>query len=517
MGLALVLTQTLQHWWWAILCLLCIARLVHNYSKLSFVPGPALAGVTDLWRYFHGKAGKCIDDYQLHRKYNSKLLRVGPNQISVSDATEVTKIYGLNPIFNKGEAYVTHSFTSIWGEVMPNLSSTRDEKLHARLRRPVNNAYSMSTVIDYEYLMDSTTNVFFDELTERFARTGTVCDFATWLQMYAFDVLGEITFSKRFGFLEAGHDLENMLHHTAQHMEYLGTMGQLPSLDRWFRLNNPFARLLVKPNAIVRFTTKHIHEHKTRSEEHSKPDFVTRFRMAQEKYPDVMTDPQLIDFAVTNVSAGSDTTAIILRAVFFYLLTDQPRLERVMGEIRQILAKRPRDRSFEDHFSWAEARQMPFLQACIKESLRMHPALGMVLPRVVPVQGATICGVFIPGGTEVGCNAWTVHRDKDVYGEDADLWIPERWLDDDEEKVKMLERYNFAFGAGSRTCIGRHVAMLEISKLVPEVFRHFEVELVDRHRYKAKPGWLVVQSGLDVVLKVRDPKTLEISQQTVES
>lgn len=337
---------------------------------------------------------------------------------------------------------------------MPNLSSTRDEKLHARLRRPVSNAYSMSTVIEYENLVDSTTDVFLSELKTRFARTGQECDFATWLQLYAFDVLGEVTFSKRFGFLEAGHDLEQMLHHTAQHMTYLGTMGQLPWLDKWFRLNNPVARLFAKPNAIVRFTEKHIDAHARSHQAALKPDFVTRFQMAREKYPDVMTTSQLIDFAVTNVSAGSDTTAIILRAVFFYLLTDAARLDRVLSEVKQTLARRRQgqDHGSSDHFSWAEARQMHFLQACIKESLRLHPALGMNLPRVVPVQGATICGVFIPGGTEVGCNAWTVHRDRDVYGPDADSWVPERWLDPDEEKVKLLERYNFAFGAGSRTC-----------------------------------------------------------------
>ncbi|KAJ9498131.1 hypothetical protein LTR99_009856 [Exophiala xenobiotica] len=368
----------------------------------------------------------------------------------------------------------------------------------------------MSTVVDYEDLVNSTTDVLFRELTERFVRPGVECDFATWVQMYAFDVLGEITFSKRFGFLEAGRDLEDMLHHTAKHMEYLGTMGQLPSLDKWFRLNNPLARLLAKPNAIVEFTTKHIYRHRSFSKDRVNADFVTRFQMAREKYPDIMTDSQLIDYAVTNVSAGSDTTAIILRAVFFNLLTNPPALGRVMSEIREALARRPKDKVTKDHFSWTEARQMQFLQACIKESLRLHPALGMILPRVVPVQGAMVCGVFIPGGTEVGCNAWTVHRDKDIHGEDADSWIPERWLDPDEEKLKLLERYNFAFGAGARTCIGRHVAMLEISKLVPEVFRHFELELVDANRYKSKAGWLVVQSGLDVKLKVRDPKTLDL-------
>lgn len=101
MGLVLLLTQMLHHSWWAVICLLYMARLAYNYRRLSFIPGPTLAGWTDIWRYYHGKAGKCIEDYQLHRRYNSKLLRVGPNQISVSDATEVGNIYGLTPIFNK--------------------------------------------------------------------------------------------------------------------------------------------------------------------------------------------------------------------------------------------------------------------------------------------------------------------------------------------------------------------------------------------------------------------------------
>lgn len=52
--------------------------------------------------------------------------------------------------------------------------------------------------------------------------------------------------------------------------------------------------------------------------------------------------------------------------------------------------------------------------------------------------------------------------------------------------------------------------MLEISKLIPELLRVFEIELVDPSRFQAKAGWLVVQSGLDVKLKLRDPKTLEL-------
>lgn len=101
MGLSAILLEAGQQWWWCGLLLLLVARLAYNYSRLSFIPGPFLASVSDIWRYFHGRAGQCVLDYELHRKYNTKLLRVGPNQISVSDPKEIPKIYGLNPIFNK--------------------------------------------------------------------------------------------------------------------------------------------------------------------------------------------------------------------------------------------------------------------------------------------------------------------------------------------------------------------------------------------------------------------------------
>jgi cytochrome P450 len=71
-----------------------------------------------------------------------------------------------------------------------------------------------------------------------------------------------------------------------------------------------------------------------------------------------------------------------------------------------------------------------------------------------------------------------------------------------------MENANFAFGAGSRVCLGKNIALLEISKLVPEFLRRFEVTLVDPARYKLRPGWLVLQEGLDATLQMRDQQTL---------
>jgi len=77
------------------------ARFLRNYLKLSHIPGPFFAGITDAWRFIHCLRGHSSRQYELHRTYDSHLVRLGPNTVSVSDATAIPIIYGLKPIFNK--------------------------------------------------------------------------------------------------------------------------------------------------------------------------------------------------------------------------------------------------------------------------------------------------------------------------------------------------------------------------------------------------------------------------------
>ena len=98
--------------------------------------------------------------------------------------------------------------------------------------------------------------------------------------------------------------------------------------------------------------------------------------------------------------------------------------------------------------SFNEANQMKYLQACMKEAMRMHPAVGQLLERVVPKVGAEIDGVFLPGGTIVGMNPWVPSRDQSTYGKDADVFRPERWIQADEEALKLMERNFLAVSPG---------------------------------------------------------------------
>ena len=134
--------------------------------------------------------------------------------------------------------------------------------------------------------------------------------------------------------------------------------------------------------------------------------------------------------------AGSDTTAISLRSMFYYLCKNRRCYDELLKEIDDL----DRQQKLSDPVTFAEANQMPYLQACMKEAMRIHPAVGQLLERVVPKGGAEIEGIFLPEGTIIGVNPWVPSRDRSTYGTDADIYRPERWLEADEERLKLMER-----------------------------------------------------------------------------
>lgn len=152
-------------------------------------------------------------------------------------------------------------------------------------------------------------------------------------------------------------------------------------------------------------------------------------------------------WASSNITAGSDTTAILLRAIFYHLLRNPSTLGKLQAEIDGNLGTAPNSTNSspqDDVVSWRRSRDgLPYLDACIKEATRMQPSFGLPYERVVPgVEGGgpiTVCGKLLPPGTVVGMSAWAVGRDLGLYGHDADVWRPERWLGVGEARRHEME------------------------------------------------------------------------------
>lgn len=203
-------------------------------------------------------------------------------------------------------------------------------------------------------------------------------------------------------------------------------------------------------------------------------DFLSRFMEARLKDPEFISEQRVLALTVANMFAGSDTTAITLRAIFYYILKNPSTMEKLTSE----LTRESKAGSFtrdDALVKWEEAKDLCYLSAVIKEALRCHPAVGLPLERVVPPQGASICGRHLPGGTIVGCSAWVIHRNEDIFGSDSAKFRPERWVEASQEQQTRMNQALFAFGAGSRTCAGKNISLLEMYKVVPAIIRMFEV------------------------------------------
>jgi cytochrome P450 len=122
-----------------------------------------------------------------------------------------------------------------------------------------------------------------------------------------------------------------------------------------------------------------------------------------------------------------------MQSFFHFVLSSPPTYTKLLAEIDAA----HRAGALSPMISYAEAQNLPYFQACLKEAMRLRPAVGLNISRLVPAGGATIDGSFYPGGTEVAVNAWVVHRDRGVFGQDADAYRPERWL---EGNAKVMER-----------------------------------------------------------------------------
>lgn len=145
--------------------------------------------------------------------------------------------------------------------------------------------------------------------------------------------------------------------------------------------------------------------------------------------------------SMDHLAAGIDTTGDALCFIMYQL--SLPESYHVQEALFKELSAHP-DKYLDD---------LEYLDAVIKEGLRCFPPIPMSQPRYVPRGGRTIDGYFIPGGTIVSCQAYSVHRLNESVYTRGEVFSPERWLEKD--KSLELNRLFFAFSAGGRGCTGR--------------------------------------------------------------
>lgn len=105
--------------------------------------------------------------------------------------------------------------------------STTDKEWHRKLRRAVSNAFSLSTMVQYEPMVDRTITAFLRQIDIRFANKSGFVDFATWAKFFALDVIGQLTYGASLGMLETGYDHLGVVEPVEKILRYLAVVSHL--------------------------------------------------------------------------------------------------------------------------------------------------------------------------------------------------------------------------------------------------------------------------------------------------
>lgn len=203
-------------------------------------------------------------------------------------------------------------------------------------------------------------------------------------------------------------------------------------------------------------------------------------------------------------AAGTDTTSTAMEWAMAELITHPRDMRKLQDEIRAAVGCA--DRVTEDHLD-----KLHYLKAVVKETLRVHPPIPLLVPREPP-RDTEILGYHVPARTRVVINAWAIGRDPATW-ERADEFLPERFLDSAVD-YKGQDFQLIPFGAGRRGCPGIGFAAATIEMALASLLYHFDWEAAGGRG--SRPGTPLdtseinglsvrLKSGLPLVAKPRIP------------
>jgi hypothetical protein len=242
------------------------------------------------------------------------------------------------------------------------------------------------------------------------------------------------------GFLDKGHDIDGTIDALGHVLIYSTLIG---IYNEWHpRLFGPLSGFKWSGAGGRAYLMRYVQEKIAQFTSKPKPaveqgslktqTFLEKMTLARDKDPEKVTDYHVFMMGLSNIIAGSDTTAISLSAILYHLLHNPPVLANLRAEIDEFT----RQGRCSERVTFKESQDMPYFQAVMKEALRMHSATGLPFWRVVPPGGAELSGHFFPEGAVVGVNAWVYHYDEAVFP-DAKRFRPERWIEAEEDPARL--------------------------------------------------------------------------------
>ncbi|XP_067666927.1 1,25-dihydroxyvitamin D(3) 24-hydroxylase, mitochondrial-like [Haliotis asinina] len=310
----------------------------------------------------------------------------------------------------------------------------------------------------------------------------SIPDLAEELFGWSVESIGRLLFEKKLGCLSDQRDQETQAFIDSVHAVFESTreMIFLPSWaarivmrNVWKRHEEAWGTIFRVANDIIGAKLRQIQE---KGDDGSEVGFLASF---------VQENTLSIEDIYSNVSellgAAIDTTSNTTQMTLHEIAKNPQVQGRILEEVNRVVP--PDQQPTAEHL-----KDMHYLKAVIKETLRMYPTAPVVL-RILQ-QEATILGYTIPKGVSLAVHLYPLGRNPKYY-DDPDEFRPERWLRDEGNK-KIHAFAWLPFGFGPRMCVGRRVAELEMQLLISQLVRKFHIEPVSHKPMRMKTNLLLM-------------------------
>ncbi|KAE9368985.1 cytochrome P450 [Stipitochalara longipes BDJ] len=412
----------------------------HAYATpLRNVPGPWYAKFTHLWLKVQVLGGRRVHYiHELHQRYGP-IVRIAPAEIAVADSASFREIHRIKSGYLKSPWYQEFG--------PPGVFTMIDPHQHAKRRQLLARGFSKSYLRqNWEHVVKEKAEMAVGKIG-RDAERGTA-DILKWWTFYTTDTVGHLSFGESFRMLEQ-EEKNTYIHVLESVLMMSGIQTELPFLRycKYLPISS-IRRLFTGDDYVLEYGTRAI-SNANGQDGHTSNVFST-ILAESEKDGSALSNMDVNLEAGNFIVAGSDTTAITLTYLIWAVLK-QPALQRALENEVHGLAP---------DFTDTDLEFLPLLNAVIEETLRLYGAAPASLPRTTPVGGATLSGYLIPGGTTVSTQAYTIHRDSSLFP-NPDVFDPSRFLQREMLSANTSAALH-AFGAGSRVCLGVHLARMEL-------------------------------------------------------